>query len=43
MLTHYLRIAFRNMSKQKMYAAIKVGGFAIGIAACLLIGLLHQK
>lgn len=40
MLSHYLRIALRNMSRQKMYAAIKVGGFAIGIAACLLIGLL---
>ncbi|MDF2187795.1 ABC transporter permease [Paraflavitalea sp. CAU 1676] len=40
MLSHYLRIAFRNMSRQKMYSAIKVGGFAIGIAACLLIGLL---
>lgn len=43
MLTHYLRIAFRNMSKQKMYAAITVGGFAIGIAACLLIGLLIRN
>lgn len=40
MLTHFLRIAFRNMSRQKMYTAIKVGGFSIGIAACLLIGLL---
>ncbi|NII26790.1 FtsX-like permease family protein [Pseudoflavitalea sp. X16] len=40
MLTHYLRIAFRNMAKQKMYTAIKVGGFAIGIAACILIALL---
>ena len=40
MITHYLRIAFRNMSRQKMYASIKVGGFAIGIAACLLIALL---
>jgi putative ABC transport system permease protein len=40
MYLHYLRIAFRNMSKQKMYAVIKIGGFAIGIAACLLIGLL---
>lgn len=40
MIVHYLRIAFRNMSKQRMYAFIKVGGFAIGIAACLLIALL---
>jgi putative ABC transport system permease protein len=27
------------MAKQKMYAAINIGGFAIGIAACLLIAL----
>ncbi len=39
MIRHYLKIAFRNMGKQKMYAAINIGGFAIGIAACLLIGL----
>lgn len=45
MLSHYLRVALRNMSRQKMYAAIKVGGFAIGVAACLLIGLLvrHEQ
>lgn len=39
MFLHNLRIAFRNMWRQKMYAAIKIGGFAIGIAACLLIAL----
>ncbi len=39
MIRHYLKIAFRNMSRQKMYAAINIGGFAIGIAACLLIAL----
>ena len=27
------------MQKQKFYAAIKIGGFALSIAACLLIGL----
>ncbi|HRI20155.1 MAG TPA: hypothetical protein PLA68_04355, partial [Panacibacter sp.] len=27
------------MNNQKMYAAIKVGGFALSIAACLLIAL----
>ena len=27
------------MTKQKMYAAIKIGGFALSIAACLLIAL----
>lgn len=39
MFKNYLKIAFRNMQKQKMYAAINIGGFAIGIAACLLIAL----
>ena len=31
------------MSKQKMYATIKICGFAIGIAACLLIALLVKN
>ncbi len=39
MLKNYLKIAIRQLRKQKMYAAIKIGGFAMGIAACLLIGL----
>ena len=43
MIRHYLKIAFRNMQKQKMYAAINIGGFAIGIAACLLIALYIQN
>ncbi len=42
MFKHYLKIALRNMQKQKMYAAINMGGFAIGIAACLLISLYIQ-
>jgi putative ABC transport system permease protein len=43
MLKHYFKIAYRNMLKQKMYSAIKVGGFAIGIAACILIALLIRN
>jgi putative ABC transport system permease protein len=39
MIKNYLKIAYRQLRKQKMYAAIKIGGFALGIAACLLIGL----
>lgn len=39
MFKNYILVAWRGMMKQKMYSAIKVGGFAIGIAACLLIGL----
>jgi len=39
MIRNYLKIALRQLRKQKMYAAIKIGGFAMGIAACILIGL----
>ena len=39
MFKNYLKIALRQLKKQKLYAAIKIGGFALGIAACLLIGL----
>src|SRR5579872_3805246 len=39
MIKNYLKIAIRQLRKQKMYAAIKIGGFALGIAACLLIAL----
>jgi putative ABC transport system permease protein len=39
MIKNYIKIAVRQLRKQKMYAAIKIGGFALSIAACLLIGL----
>lgn len=39
MLKSYLTISWRSLLKQKMYSFIKIGGFAIGVAACLLIGL----
>jgi len=39
MFRNYLKIAIRQISKQKMYAAIKIGGLAFSIAACLLIAL----
>jgi putative ABC transport system permease protein len=37
MLRNYLRVAFRNIRKQKGYAFINISGLAIGMAACLLI------
>ena len=43
MINHYIKIALRNMSRQKMYALVKIGGFAIGIAACLMIALLVKN
>lgn len=39
MLKSYFRTGWRNMSRQKMYSFIKIGGFSLGIAACLLITL----
>lgn len=39
MLRNYFKIAVRQLLKQKMYTAIKIGGFALSIAACLLITL----
>ncbi|MDP8221430.1 MAG: ABC transporter permease [Candidatus Stygibacter frigidus] len=37
MLLNYLRIAFRNIWRQKTYSAINIGGFAIGLGVCLII------
>ena len=39
MIINNLKIALREISKDKIYAGIKIGGFAIGIAACFLIAL----
>jgi len=37
MLNNYLKIAFRNISRQKAYAAINILGLSIGMAAALFI------
>lgn len=39
MYKNYIRIAWRNMSAQKMYTSIKIGGFALGLATCMIIAL----
>lgn len=39
MLKNYFKIGWRSLAKQKMYSSIKIGGFALGIAACILIAL----
>jgi putative ABC transport system permease protein len=39
MFKNYLTIALRQLGKQKFYSAIKIGGFALGVATCLLITL----
>jgi putative ABC transport system permease protein len=37
MIKHYLKIAFRNLAKQKIYSAINILGLAVGLAGVLLI------
>ncbi|MBN2009407.1 ABC transporter permease [candidate division KSB1 bacterium] len=39
MFKNYYKIAWRNLVNHKMHSAINIGGFAMGIAACLLIAL----
>jgi len=37
MLSNYLKVAFRNLLKHRIYSAITIIGFAIGLAAVILI------
>ena len=39
MFKNYLKIAWRNLKKNKGYSAINIGGLALGMAVTLLIGL----
>ncbi len=39
MIKNYLKIAFRNLWRNKGYSAINIFGLAIGLASCLLITL----
>ena len=39
MFHNYFKIAWRNLFKYRMYSTIKIGGFAIGITAFLLISM----
>ena len=39
MFKNYILVAWRNLVRHKLYSAIKIGGFAIGMAACFLITL----
>ena len=42
MIKNDIKIAWRQLKKGRAYSAIKIGGFAVGIAACLLITLFIQ-
>lgn len=37
MLRNYLKIAIRNLRKQKLYSLINISGLAMGLACCILI------
>jgi len=37
MFRNYVKIAFRNLVKHRLYSVINIGGLSIGIGACLLI------
>lgn len=39
MLLNYLKIALRNLAKNKVYSFINIGGLAVGMAVAMLIGL----
>ena len=44
MLTNYLKIALRNLMRNKLYASINILGLAIGMACCVLIfSAVHQQ
>ncbi|WP_435357057.1 ABC transporter permease [Emticicia sp. SJ17W-69] len=39
MIRNYLKIAFRNLVKNKVYSFINIGGLAVGMSVAMLIGL----
>jgi putative ABC transport system permease protein len=39
MIRNYLKIAWRNLYKSKIYSFINIGGLAVGMAVAILIGL----
>jgi putative ABC transport system permease protein len=42
MFKNYLKIAWRNLTRNKSYAAINVIGLAVGIAVCMMIFIIIQ-
>lgn len=39
MLSNYLKIAYRNLTRNKGYSFINIGGLAVGMAVAIMIGL----
>src|SRR5258706_15959746 len=42
MLKNYIKIALRNLQRNKLFSAINIFGLALGLATCLLILLFVQ-
>jgi putative ABC transport system permease protein len=42
MLKHYFKIAFRNLSRNKIYSFINIAGLSLGLASAMLI-ILYTK
>ncbi len=42
MFSHYIKIALRNIKRNKAYSFINIAGLAVGIACCLMIFLFVQ-
>ncbi len=43
MIKNSLKVSFRHLRRQKGFTVINLGGLAVGLAACLLIGLYIQE
>jgi|WetSurMetagenome_2_1015567.scaffolds.fasta_scaffold38555_2 putative ABC transport system permease protein len=43
MLSIYIKLAIRNFLKNRVYSFLIIGGFAIGFAACIMIGLFYHN
>ena len=43
MILFNLKLAIRNLLKNKFYSILIIGGFSIGFAACILIGLFYNS
>jgi putative ABC transport system permease protein len=39
MILHYLKTGFRSLQRNKLYSVLIIGGFAVGFAVCIIIGL----
>jgi len=42
MFRNYIKIAFRNITRQKVYSSINISGLAIGLACCIALFLFVQ-